>query len=151
MAKSSRSVAPNAHAPATRLEQILDVLVLAPLLGGAAVAWLSAGTLRAGAMSVALIWGGAVLAYHAGVRRGLDVGSVGSGRRRLGPTLWLFALAAGSMAAADAVTSFVLLILGYLSLAVIARRDGAGHPHPLIAVAAAVSLGLATARLLLKV
>jgi len=125
--------------PLTWLDPLLAWAAVAPLAVGAGAAWLAPGAWRATAMSLTLIWGGAILAYQAGVRRGL-------GTSRL-PALWLFILAVGSMVALEPLTSLALLILGYVSLAVIVRRAGSSGPQVGQILLALGALGLVAARL----
>jgi hypothetical protein len=92
-------------------------------------------------MSLTLVWGGAILAYQAGMRRG-----VAGGASRF-PALWLLALSLGSMLALEPLTSLALLIVGYVSLAVIVRRTPSLAPEPGQTLVALTALGLVAARL----
>jgi hypothetical protein len=107
-------------------------------------------------MSVTLIWGGAMLVFQAGVRRGLALGEgTGSGVPALILMLWIFALAIGSMVSLDPVISLALLIAGYISLAVVSRGERAaggavvGH-RPSEMLLAVGGLAAVAARLLIR-
>jgi hypothetical protein len=114
---------------------------VAPLALGAGAAWVAPDAWRATAMSLTLVWGGAVLAYQAGLHRGL------AGVTSPLPALWLFVVAVGSMVALEPLTSLALLIVGYVSLAVIVRRTRSPGPNPGQTLLALVALGLVAARL----
>jgi hypothetical protein len=123
------------------LDPLLAWGAVTPLAVGAGAAWLAPGAWRATAMSLTLVWGGAILAYQAGVRRGL------AGDTSRLPALWLFILAVGSMVALEPLTSLALLILGYVSLAVIVRRARSANPGVGQTLLALGALGLVAARL----
>lgn len=148
-----------AAALAGRLDRLLGWGAVAPLAAGALCAWLASGNWRAAAMSVTIIWGGAVLAFQAGVGRGLALGrGAAPSARRLALMLWLFGLAAGSMITLQPLTSLGLLIAGYLSLLLTLRSDTTTDPHgwrppghrPIQNLLAVVSLASVVARLLLQ-
>lgn len=104
------------------LDRVLGWGAMAPLALCAVAAWLSAGSVRAVAMSLAIIWGGAVLVFLAGVRRGLGFRTPSGARSsQIAFVLWTFALAFGSMIALQPLTSVGLLILGYAGMALAAR------------------------------
>jgi hypothetical protein len=141
--------------PARWIDPLLAWGAVLPLLAGAVLAWIAAGNLRTAAMSVTLIWGGAMLVFQAGVRRGLVLAEGGrSTLPALILMLWVFGLAIGSMVSLDPVISLALLIAGYVSLAVIARGETAagravvGH-RPSQMLLAVASLGAVAARLLI--
>ena len=126
----------------------------------AAAAWLIAGPLRTEAMSLALVWAGAVLAFQAGERRGralaAEEGGAEQDRSRVGRAArvsapWLFALAVGSMLALQPLESLAFLMTGQASLAITA----APQPDPLRrfgpAMLAFVSLALIGSRLMFAV
>jgi hypothetical protein len=123
------------------LDPLLAWAAVAPLALGAGAAWLAPGPWRATAMSLTLVWGGALLAYQAGLRRGL------AGDNPRLPAIWLFILALGSMLALEPFTSLALLIVGYSSLAVIVRRARSPGPNRGQILLALGALGLVAARL----
>jgi hypothetical protein len=104
------------------LDRVLGWAAMLPLVACALAAWLTAGSFQAAAMSLSIIWGGAVLAFLAGVRRGLSFRTPGgAGWTQIAFMLWIFGLAFASMIALQPLTSLGLLILGYASLALAAR------------------------------
>lgn len=104
------------------LDRVLGWGAMAPMVACAVAAWASVGSVRAVAMSLAIIWGGAVLVFLAGVRRGLGFRSPsGTRSSQIVFMLWTFALAFGSMIALQPLTSLGLLILGYAGMALSAR------------------------------
>jgi len=130
-----------ARTPLAWLDPLLGWSAVAPLALGAGVAWLAPGAWRATAMSLTLVWAGAILAYQAGVRRGL------AGETSRLPALWLFVLAVGSMVALEPLTSLAILIFGYVSLAMIARRSRPSNPTMAQTLLSLGALGLVAARL----
>jgi hypothetical protein len=133
--------------------------VMAPFVACALAAWLTQGAAQAVAMSLAIIWGGAILAFAAGVRRGLGLLHPGAARwAQVGVVLWTFILAFGSMIALKPLTSLGLLILGYSSLALLAhlsvRRAEVparfGKFRPVQMAVAALSLCAVAVRLLMR-
>jgi hypothetical protein len=130
-----------ARTPPAWFDPLLAWSAVAPLALGAGAAWLAPGAWRATAMSLTLVWAGAILAYQAGVRRGL------AGETSRLPALWLFVLAVGSMVALEPLTSLAILILGYVSLAMIVRRTRSSGPTITQTLLALGALGLVAARL----
>jgi hypothetical protein len=130
-----------ARTPPAWLDPLLSWCAVAPLAVGAGAAWLAPGAWRATAMSLTLVWGGAILAYQAGVRRG----HAGGGSRL--PALWLLVLSLGSMLALEPLTSLALLIIGYVSLAIIVRRTRSPGPNAGQTLLVLGALGLVAARL----
>jgi len=114
------------------LDRVLGWSAIAPLIGCAVAAWVTYGSIRAVAMSLAIIWAGAILVFLAGVRRGLGFrtpGGASSGQIVF--ILWTFVLAFGSMIALRPLTSLFLLILGYAGMAVSARAAAVRAEVPL--------------------
>ena len=116
-------------AHASPLSLLLGFSAMLPIAAGAALAWLPPpfGPL---AEAGAVLWAGAVLCFLSGVRRGVSFRTPG------GPTpvqiatmLWLFVLGVGALATLPLGAARVLLLLGYVSLAVLdplaARRGEA--------------------------
>jgi hypothetical protein len=119
------------------LDRVLGWGALAPLICCALGAWLTAGSVRSVVMSLAIIWGGAVLAFLAGVRRGLGVRTPAGARSgQIAFMLWTFALAFGSMIALQPLTSLGLLILGYAGMALAARSAALREEIPVFLVGA---------------
>jgi hypothetical protein len=141
------------------LDRALGWAAMAPLVACAMAAWLTAGSFREVAMSLAIIWGGAILAFLAGVRRGLSFRPPGGAQgARLLFTLWTFVLAFGSMIALRPLTSLGLLILGYAGLALAGRGAALREEVPLFFAGsgpaqvsvAALSLCAVAARLMIS-
>ncbi len=117
------------HTPPLSL--LLGFSAMLPIAAGALAAWLLHGPAAALAEDGAVVWAGAVLCFLAGVRRGLSFRTPG------GPTipqiatmLWLFLLGVAALASVSLrIAPPVLLLIGYLSLAVLdplaARRGEA--------------------------
>lgn len=91
---------------------------MVPFGVGAVAAW----TLGDPALTVRLtiIWGGAILAFLAGVRRGLSFRSPGGPDvRQIAAMLWLYLLALASLAAPFPLLAIALLVVGYGCIAVL--------------------------------
>lgn len=111
---------------AFRIDESAQVPVLGLLLGsgamvpfvlGAAAAW--TGPEQASAVRLTIVWGGAVLAFLAGVRRGLSFRTPGGERpAQLGTMLALFVLALAALVVPWPVVSVILLMVGYGVIAV---------------------------------
>jgi hypothetical protein len=130
--QSGRALGVGETAEGHLLDRVLGWGAIAPLIACAVIAWLTTGSVRAVAMSLAIIWGGAVLVFLAGVRRGL--GFRAPDKARPSQTLfmlWTFALAFGSMIALRPLTSLGLLILGYAGMALAARAAGLREEVPI--------------------
>ena len=89
-----------------------------------------------GLLWLAVWWGGAILTFLAGVRRGLSFQGVGASFPELALMTWLFVLGAGAIAAALAVHTpllpLTMLVLGYATLAIvdpISARRGRAPAH----------------------
>jgi hypothetical protein len=72
---------------------------------------------------LAVWWGGAILTFLAGVRRGLSFQDAGASLPELALMVWLFVLGAGAIAGALAVRTpllpLTMLALGYATLAIV--------------------------------
>ncbi len=91
-----------------------------PLVGAAGAIWLLPLRWDGWLVQAALIWAAAILAFLAGVRRGLSFRTAG------GPTdaqlltmLWLFLLAVASLLVPWAAARVLLLVIGYASIALL--------------------------------
>ena len=114
--------------PVPLLGALFGYGAMIPLAASALAVWLSPAPWPAVAMRLGLVWAGAILAFLAGVRRGLSFRTEG------GPTaaqllgmLWLFALAFAALASPWPAASCGLLLAGYASVAVldsVAARHG---------------------------
>ena len=101
-----------------------------PIVAGAAAAWLLAGPAAVLAEDGAVLWAGAVLTFLAGVRRGLSFRTPGGATiAQIATMLWLFLLGIGALVTVSERIAPVLLLVGYLSLAILdplaARRGEA--------------------------
>ncbi|MBW4024944.1 MAG: DUF3429 domain-containing protein [Proteobacteria bacterium] len=91
-----------------------------PLVIGAVLAWvLAAGPARL-AIVLTLTWGGAILAFLAGVRRGLSFRTPGGARlSQIATMMALFMLAIGGLALPSLVARTVLLAIGFAAIVVL--------------------------------
>lgn len=120
-----------------------------PLVAAACIGWAFPAPWAAAILAAALVWAGAILAFLAGVRRGLSFRTQG------GPTvsqlvgmLWLFALAVAALASPWALLSCALLLIGYASVAVMDRvAAGTGEAPAFFAVLRPPQMLLAMASL----
>ena len=122
----------------------------APLFLAAILSWAGTPAISSLAITGAMLWGAATLAYLAGVRRGLAHGGPGDASfAELLITVVVFALAIGSMLTVAPVRSLALLILGFAALALLARRDRRrAGTTPAAALVRLGQMGLAAASLL---
>lgn len=98
---------------------LLGFGAMLPLAAGAAVAWASPRERRL-ARERALLWGGSVLVFLAGVRRGLSFRTPGGATPgQFGTMLSLFGLGLGSLGALRTGAAPVLQGLGYAAVAVL--------------------------------
>jgi hypothetical protein len=102
-----------------------------PIVAGAAVAGFGHDGLRDGALHLTVIWSGAILAFLAGVRRGLSFDQPGGARvGELATMFWLFVLAAAALMVPAPAIACILLILGYASLALLDTRAARSAEAP---------------------
>ncbi len=117
-----------AHTPPLGL--LLAFSAMLPIATGALLTWLLPAPLGPLAESGAVLWAGAILTFLAGVRRGVSFRTPGGPKvAQIATMLWLFLLGAGALATLPLGMARVLLLLGYVSLAVLdplaARRGEA--------------------------
>ena len=99
------------------LSLVLGYGATVPFLLGALAAWALAGEATDLAVDVVIIWGGAILTFLAGVRRGLSFRTEGGPTApQLGVTVWLFGLGFAALVAPWPLVSLVMLLAGYGSL-----------------------------------
>jgi hypothetical protein len=112
------------------LSVLLGWLAMVPFVIGAAAVWgLARDTL---ALRLTILWGGAILAFLAGVRRGLSFRSPGGpDARQIAMMLWLFLLALGALGSPWPVASLVLLVGGYGTVGVLDPPAAERHEVPL--------------------
>lgn len=125
------SLRPDQHQPTVehRIHEPVETPVLSLFLGygamipfvlGALAAWIVAGEATDLAVDIVIIWGGAVLTFLAGVRRGLSFRTEGGPRpAQLGVMVWLFGLGLGALVAPWPLVSLILLLAAYASLPVL--------------------------------
>jgi Protein of unknown function (DUF3429) len=102
-----------------------------PFAAGAAAAWLLAPPLAARAVDLTVLWGGAVLAFLAGVRRGLSFRTPGGpAPAQLATSLGLFALGFAALAVSQTAVAVSLLLAGYAALGVLDPRAADRHEAP---------------------
>lgn len=117
-----------AHTPPLSL--LLAFSAMIPLVAGAVCAWVLRDPFGGLAEDAAVLWGGAILTFLAGVRRGLSFRTEGGPRvAQIATMLWLFLLGVGALATLSQRVSPLLLLVGYMSLAILdplaARRGEA--------------------------
>ncbi|MCE4226636.1 DUF3429 domain-containing protein [Methylobacterium sp. C25] len=109
---------------------------MVPFVGGAILAWWCVGEIREGFIMLTTLWGGAILVFLSGVRRGVSFRTEGGPRpAQLSTMFGLFSLGFLALAAAvrnEPSTALALLILGYGGIAIldpIAARRGEAPLH----------------------
>ncbi len=127
--EDGRSLLVTEPAHTSPLSLLLGFSAMLPIAAGALLAWLPPpfGIL---AEAATLLWAGAILCFLAGVRRGVSFRTPGGPTpAQIATMLWLFVLGVGALATLPLGLARVLLLLGYVSLAVLdplaARRGEA--------------------------
>ena len=106
------------HTPPLSL--LLGVSAMLPIVAGALAAWVLPGPAGGLAEDAAVLWAGAILVFLSGVRRGLSFRTPGGATiAQITTMLWLFLLGVASLATLSLRISPVLLLVGYLSLAIL--------------------------------
>jgi hypothetical protein len=126
MAIPSRSDDNDPRVPA--LSIVLGYGPMLPIVFAAIGVWLLPPPWPIVATALALLWSASILIFLAGVRRGLSFRTPGGARPvQLVTMIWYFLLGVGAFAVSNVSTSLVLLILGYVSVAILdpiaARRQ----------------------------
>lgn len=84
------------------------------------------------AVRLTIIWGGAILAFLSGVRRGLSFRTPGGPAvQQIVTMLWLFLLALGALASPWPLISVILLLAGYGSIAILDPKAAERAEAPL--------------------
>lgn len=126
-----------------------------PFAFGALAVWLLPGATEA--VRLTIVWGGAILAFLAGVRRGLSFRTPGGADwRQIATMLWLYLLSLTALVLPSPIASAVVLAVGFASVAVLDPRAAARADVPLFfarlrpvqMLVPVVSLGLIALRLL---
>ena len=122
------------------LSLFLGFAAMVPFAAGAVCSWLAAGPWRGGLMDATILWGCAILTFLAGVRRGVSFRTPGGATFAQIATmlwlfligmaaLWMFVLGGAQQAMGATIAALALLLVGYVSLAVVdplaARRGEA--------------------------
>lgn len=112
------------------LSLLLGYGAMAPFVLAAVAVWLASGELRDLVLDLTRLWGGAILIFLSGVRRGLSFRTVGGPTGpQIAMTFWLFGLGLLALLLPLAGLALGLLLAGFLSLAVLdpwaARRGEA--------------------------
>lgn len=102
------------------LSLVLGYGPMLPFVGGAVLAWLTAGDVRRLFLDLALLWGCLILAFLSGVRRGASFLTEGGPRPiQIATMLWLFCLAGLALLASSfgwPRVALIVLALGYASV-----------------------------------
>jgi hypothetical protein len=137
MSEPHRTITINETRAVPRDSLLLGGAAMAPFPVGAALA-VAGGSTGAAAATLTVLWGGAILAFLAGVRRGVSFRTPGGlGLAELALMLWLYLLAAGALAV-------IALALGTPSLPPVAIAAGllaAGFATILVADPVAAARG----------
>jgi Protein of unknown function (DUF3429) len=105
-------------------------IAMLPFVFGALASW--ALTDGSHAVAATVTWGGAILAFLAGVRRGLSFRTPGGeDSAQIATMLGLFLLALAALSTDSPVVSVVLLLIGYAAIAVLDPIAAARREAPL--------------------
>jgi hypothetical protein len=105
-------------------------IAMLPFAFGAVASWALPDSRHA--VAATITWGGAILAFLAGVRRGLSFRTPGGeDSAQIATMLALFLLALGALSAARPVVSVVLLLIGYAAIAILDPIAAAHRQAPL--------------------
>ncbi len=112
------------------LSVLLGFAPMLPIVIAALGTWLAPRPWPLVATSLGVMWSAAILVFLAGVRRGLSFRTPGGERPiQIATMMWLFVLGIGAFVVSNAVTALILLILGYVTVAILdpiaARRQEA--------------------------
>lgn len=121
-----RSVDDDPRIPA--LSIVLGYGPIMPIVIAALATWLAPHPWPFVATSLGVLWSAAILIFLAGVRRGLAFRTPGGERPvQIATMIWLFVLGIAAFVVPTAVVSLAILVLGYLSVAILdplaARRE----------------------------
>ncbi|WP_428486805.1 DUF3429 domain-containing protein [Rhodopila sp.] len=127
--KSTSAHGPNPEKATFRVEEtpavpwlglFFGAIAMVPFVLGAAGIWILNDGASAWAARLTVIWGGAILSFLAGVRRGLSFRTPGGEDvAQMTTMLWLFLLALASLVLPWLLASLGLLIVGYASIGVL--------------------------------
>ena len=108
---------------------LLGTTALVPLIALAAMTWLAPSTVQPLVRTLAVIWAGCLLAFFAGVRRGLTFSEAGGGRlSELATMLTAFGLGVVSLVlVSPAVAALGLAGVGVLDAVAARRREAPAY------------------------
>ena len=113
------------------LSLILGYGAMVPFVLGALAAWLVAGAARDLAVDLVIVWGGAILIFLAGVRRGLSFRTEGGPTAaQIATMFWLFGAGLAALVAPWPLVSVALLLAGYGSLPLLDREAASRGEAP---------------------
>jgi hypothetical protein len=102
---------------------LLGSAALLPLVLAAGAAWIVSPRVAAAIIVAAAGWSGALLAFLAGVRRGLTFSEAGGPEaREIASMLWVFALGVATLLLRYTPAALGLAMVGFASVAVLDRR-----------------------------
>ena len=131
MSRSAERIADGADLGRARrgFDLLLGTSALAPLLVCAALAWLAPAAAQPLARTLAVIWAASLLAFFAGVRRGLTFSEAGGGRAsELATMLAIFGVGVLSLVLLSPVlASAGLAAVGVLDALAARRREAPGY------------------------
>ena len=126
---SSGTEDPQPRAPAESF--LLAYAALVPLAAAALAAWWLAGPLGSLSARLGTVWAAAVLCFLSGVRRGLSFRQAGGPTvAQVGTMLWLFVLGAAALLSPWPAASLLLLLAGYLTMAIADPIAARRHEAP---------------------
>lgn len=107
---------------------VFGYAAMIPIVAGTLGVWLFTGTLADATLRLTLVWASAIVAFLAGVRRGLSFRAPdGETAGQIATSLWLFALGFGAILLVPHPAAAAVLLVGFFSLAVFdtlaARRE----------------------------
>lgn len=110
------------------LSIVLGFGPIVPIVLAALATWFAPHPWPIVATSLGVLWSAAILIFLAGVRRGLSFRTPGGERPiQLATMIWFFLLGVGAFVVPTVVASLAILIVGYLSVAILdpvaARRQ----------------------------
>ena len=110
------------------LSVVLGYAPMLPIVIAALATWFAPHPWPIVATSLGILWSAAILLFLAGVRRGLSFRTPGGERFvQLATMAWFFALGVGAFVVPTAATALAILIVGYVSVAILdpiaARRQ----------------------------
>ena len=104
---------------------------IVPIILAALATWFAPHPWSIVATSLGVLWSATILIFLAGVRRGLSFRTPGGERPvQLVTMSWFFLLGVGAVVVSTAVASLAILIVGYLSVAILDPIAARRHEVP---------------------